>query len=397
MMAKTEADLPLSRFRVLDLTRVRAGPTAVRQLADWGANVIKIEKPARPGAGDEFGPRHVPDFQNLHRNKRSLTLNIKEPEGLALFKRLVEKADVVVENYRPEVKYRLGVDYESLKKVNPRLVYASISGFGQDGPYRDLPGYDQVAQGLGGLMSITGLPGQGPVRAGIPVADLAAGLYCAIGILVALLEREVSGEGQWLHTSLLQAQIAMLDFQAVRWLMDKEIPQQAGNYHPTSVPTGVYPTRDGHINLAVAGSEIYKRFCKVIGREAWLDDPKFSTPEARYQNRAEINDQIAKITSNRSSQEWVTLFNEVGVPCGPIYTIAETFEDAQVKRLGMAHPVNHPSLGNIEILSQAVNLERTPFRMRSAAPELGEHTEEILAELDLNPAQIDDLRKRGIV
>lgn len=396
-MSKTEAKLPLSRFSVLDLTRVRAGPTAVRQLADWGANVIKIEQPPRPGEESGFGARHGPDFQNLHRNKRSLTLNLKDPDGLAIFKRLVEKADVVVENYRPDVKHRLGIDYESLKKVNPRLVYASISGFGQAGPYGNLPGYDQVVQGLGGLMSITGLPGQGPVRAGIPVADLASGLYCAIGILVALLEREVSGEGQWLHTSLLQAQIAMLDFQAVRWLMDKEVPQQAGNYHPTSVPTGVYPTRDGHINLAVAGSEIYKRFCTAIGREAWLDDPKFSTPEARYQNRDEINGLIAEITATRSSQEWVTLFNEVGVPCGPIYTIAQTFEDPQVQHLGMAHRVNHPILGDIEILSQAVNLERTPFQMRSATPELGEHTEEILSELNINAAQVDDLRKRGVV
>ncbi|NIP26317.1 MAG: CoA transferase, partial [Phycisphaerae bacterium] len=304
-MTKTQASLPLSRFKVLDLTRVRAGPTAVRQLADWGANVIKVEKPSRPGEESGFASRHGPDFQNLHRNKRSMTLNLKDPEGLAIFKRMVEKADVVVENYRPEVKYRLGIDYESLKKVNARLVYASISGFGQNGPYRNLPGYDQVAQGLGGLMSITGLPGQGPVRTGIPIADLTSGLYCAIGILVALLEREVSGEGQWVHTSLLEAQIAMLDFQAVRWLMDKDIPQQAGNYHPTSVPTGVYPTRDGHINIAVAGSEIYKRFCQVIGREDWLDDPKFSTPEARYQNRDEMNATIAEITATRSSQEWV--------------------------------------------------------------------------------------------
>jgi crotonobetainyl-CoA:carnitine CoA-transferase CaiB-like acyl-CoA transferase len=396
-MTKTQPTLPLSRFKVLDLTRVRAGPTAVRQLADWGANVIKVEKPSRPGEESGFASRHGPDFQNLHRNKRSMTLNLKDPEGVAIFKRIVEKVDVVVENYRPEVKYRLGIDYESLKKVNARLVYASISGFGQNGPYRNLPGYDQVAQGLGGLMSITGLPGQGPVRAGIPIADLTAGLYCAIGILVALLEREESGEGQWVHTSLLEAQIAMLDFQAVRWLMDKDIPQQAGNYHPTSVPTGVYPTRDGHINIAVAGSEIYKRFCQVIGREDWLDDPKFSTPEARYQNRDEINADIAEITATRSSQEWVRLFNEASVPCGPINTIDKTFEDPQVRHLGMAQPVKHSTLGTIEILSQAVHLERTPFQMRSASPDPGEHTEEILSELNINADQVADLRRRGIV
>jgi formyl-CoA transferase len=396
-MTNTQANLPLSQFTVLDLTRVRAGPTAVRQLADWGANVIKVEKPSRPGQESGFGPRHGPDFQNLHRNKRSVTLNLKDPDGLAIFKRMVDKADVVVENYRPDVKYRLGIDYESLKKVNPRLIYGSISGFGQDGPYRNLPGYDQVAQGLGGLMSITGLPGQGPVRTGIPIADLTAGLYCAIGILVALLEREVSGQGQWVHTSLLQAQIAMLDFQAVRWLMAKEIPPQAGNYHPTSMPTGVYPTRDGHINIAVAGTEIYKRFCQVIGREDWLDDPKFATAEARHQNRDELNGYIAKITSTRSTKEWTTLFNQASVPCGPINTIDQTFEDPQVQHLGMAHPVNHPTLGTIEILSQAVNLERTPFQMRSASPDPGQHTEEILGELNINHDQIDHLRERDVI
>lgn len=396
-MTNTQANLPLSRFTVLDLTRVRAGPTAVRQLADWGANVVKVEKPPRSGRESGFGPRHGPDFQNLHRNKRSVTLNLKEPEGLAIFKRLVGKADVVVENYRPDVKYRLGIDYESLKKVNPGLIYASISGFGQDGPYRNLPGYDQVAQGLGGLMSITGLPGQGPVRAGIPVADLTAGLYCALGILVALLEREVSGEGQWVHTSLLQAQIAMLDFQAVRWLMAKEVPQQAGNYHPTSMPTGVYPTRDGHINIAVAGTAIYRRFCQVIGREDWLDDPRFATSEARHQNRDELNGYINEITSTRSTKEWTTLFNEAGIPCGPINTVDQTFEDPQVRHLGMAHPVDHPTLGIIDILSQAVNLERTPFQMRSAAPDPGQHTEEILAELNLSHDQIDHLRERGVI
>jgi len=394
----TQTNLPLGRFKVLDLTRVRSGPTAVRQLADWGAAVIKIEQPTQPGQTIGLGgPRHGPDFQNLHRNKRSLSLNLKEPAGLEIFKRLVEQADVVVENYRPEVKFRLGIDYESLKPLNPGLVYASISGFGQSGPYSDLPGYDQVAQGLGGLMSITGLPGQGPVRAGIPVADLTAGLYAAIGILVALLERQVSGEGQWLHTSLLQAQVAMLDFQAARWLMEADLPQQAGNYHPTSVPTGLYPTSDGHINLAVAGSEIYGRFCRVIGREEWLAEAKFATPEARYENRAEMNQAITDITLTRSSAEWTRLFNEAGVPCGPVNSIDQTLADPQVKHLGLAQPVNHPVLGWIELLGQAVQLERTPFRMRSATPEQGQHTAEILAELGLDRDQIDELRERGAI
>ncbi len=226
--------LPLSRFKVIDLTRVRAGPTCVRQLADWGADVIKVE--AAEGDGGLGGPRHGPDFQNLHRNKRSITLDLKKPDGLEVLYRLVKGADVVVENYRPDVKFRLKVDYERLRAINPRLVYGSISGFGQDGPYRDRPGFDQIAQGMGGLMSITGLPGQGPVRVGIPVADLTAGVFCAMGILVALLEREVSGEGQWVQSSLLAAQIAMLDFQAARWLIAKEVPgpgrQQSSDQHP---------------------------------------------------------------------------------------------------------------------------------------------------------------------
>src|SRR6202163_1833433 len=249
-MSFTPASKALARFKVLDLTRVRAGPTAARQLADWGADVIKIELPRGLDQADMGGPRHGPDFQNLHRNKRSLTLNLKEADGVAIFKRMVETADVVIENYRPDVKFRLGIDYESVRSINKRIVYGSISGFGEDGPYRERPGFDQIAQGMGGLMSITGLPGQGPVRVGIPVADLTAGLFCALGIMVALLEREQSGEGQWIQTSLLQAQIFMLDFQASRYLVKGEVAKQAGNNHPTSIPTGVFKTADGYINIA---------------------------------------------------------------------------------------------------------------------------------------------------
>src|SRR5262250_641959 len=270
------ASRALERFTVLDLTRVRAGPTCVRQLADWGANVIKIELPPEPGGGEPLGgPREGSDFQNLHRNKRSMTLNLKAPAALAAFKRMVKKADVVVENFRPDVKRRLGIDYPQLRKINPKLIYASISGFGQTGPYAERPGFDQIAQGMGGLMSITGLPGQGPVRVGIPVADLGAGIFAATGILVALLEREVSGEGQWVRSSLLQAQIQLLDFQAARWLIGHEVPGQAGNDHPTSIPTGVFPTSDGHINIAAAGSHIYKRFCAAIGAPELIDHPDY--------------------------------------------------------------------------------------------------------------------------
>src|ERR1051326_6929663 len=284
------APMPLSRFTVLDLTRVRAGPTAVRQLADWGAKVIKIETPHEPGAGEAMGgPRHGPDFQNLHRNKRSLTLDLKSADGIEIFRKLVRGADVLVENYRPDVKTRLGIDYAALKALNPRLVYGSISGFGQSGPYRDRPGFDQIAQGMGGLMSITGLPGQGPVRVGIPVADLSAGIFCAMGILVALLEREVSGQGQWVESSLLAAQIAMLDFQAARWLIAREVPEQAGNDHPTSIPTGVFRTRDGYINIASAGDDIFRRLCQALDRPDLADHPDYQGGRDRSKNRKSLN------------------------------------------------------------------------------------------------------------
>jgi crotonobetainyl-CoA:carnitine CoA-transferase CaiB-like acyl-CoA transferase len=387
--------LPLARFKVIDLTRVRAGPTAVRQLADWGADVIKVEAPA--GDAGLGGARLGPDFQNLHRNKRSITLDLKQPEGLDILKRLVRDADVVVENYRPDVKFRLGVDYESLQAINPRLVYASVSGFGQSGPYRDRPGFDQIAQGMGGLMSITGLPGQGPVRVGIPVADLTAGIFAAMGVLVALLEREESGEGQWVQTSLLQAQIAMLDFQAARWLVAKEVPGQAGNNHPTSIPTGVFKTADGHINIAAAGDEIYRRLCKALRAEHLANDPAYRTDKGRSDNRDRLNAAIEAITVEKSSTEWIERLNAAGVPSGPINRMDEVFADPQVKHLGIATPVEHPKLGNIELVGQAVTLSRTPWQLRRPTPEAGEHTNAVLHELGYSEADIAALRERKVV
>lgn len=388
----------LSRFSVLDLSRVRAGPTAVRQLADWGAQVIKVETPTQIENGEPLGgPRHGPDFQNLHRNKRSLTLNLRTPEGVAVLKELVRRADVLVENFRPDVKYRLGIDYESLRNINPRLVYASISGFGQDGPYRDRPGFDQIAQGMGGLMSITGLPGQGPVRAGIPVADLSAGVFCAMGILIALLERETSGEGQWVQTSLLEAQISMLDFQAERWLLNHDVPKQAGNDHPTSIPTGVFPTVDGHINIAASGQAMWSRLCQALGAEKLLDDPDFKTDAGRSKHRARLNRELAAVTATRTSADWVRLLNDAGVPCGPIYSIDQVFADEQVRHLGIAQTVPHPVLGDVRLVGQPVHLSRTPSALHAAAPEKGEHTDEILRELGYDDPAIEDLRRRQIV
>jgi formyl-CoA transferase len=386
---------PLARFKVIDLTRVRAGPTAVRQLADWGADVIKIEAPE--GDAGLGGERHGPDFQNLHRNKRSLTLNLKAPEGLAVLKRLVGQADVVVENYRPDVKFRLGVDYESLKAINPRIVYASISGFGQDGPYRDRPGFDQIAQGMGGLMSITGEPGHGPMRVGIPVADLTAGIFAAMGILIALLEREQSGEGQWVKSSLLGAQISMLDFQAARWTIGREVPGQAGNNHPTSIPTGVFATADGHINIAAAGDDIYRRFCRAIGADHLAADPLFATGRARSANRDALNEAIGAIIRGKTSADWIEALNAAGVPSGPIYAMDQVFADAQVKHLAMTRTVAHPVLGDVEVVGQPIELSRTPWSVRSATPEPGEHTDAVLAELGYGAEEIAALRASKVV
>jgi formyl-CoA transferase len=379
---------------VLDLTRVRAGPTCVRQLADWGANVIKIEMPEGLEAGEPLGgPRQSSDFQNLHRNKRSLTLNLKSEQGVAIFKRMAEQADVVVENYRPDVKERLGIDYESLRAINPRLIYASISGFGQDGPYRERPGFDQIAQGMGGLMSITGLPGQGPVRVGIPVADLCAGLFGAIGILTALLEREQSGEGQWVQTSLLQAQIFMLDFQAARWLVSGEVPKQAGNNHPTSIPTGVFRTSDGHINVATTGQRMWERFCSAIGAPELISHADYATGALRSKNRDALGRAIEERMARQTSHEWIARLNEAGVPCGPIYSVDQVFTDPQVQHLGIAQDVPTADSTPLRLVGQPIKLERTPSRMAAPPPALGEHTDEVLREFGFSDADITEARR----
>ena len=392
----TDTSLPLSRFKVLDLTRARSGPTCVRQLADWGADTIKIEAPDPEGDGDNGG-RKSSDFQNLHRNKRSMTLNLKAPAGREIFMKLVGTADVVVENYRPRVKDRLGIDYESLRAVNPRIVLGSISGFGQDGPYADRPGYDQVAQGMGGLMSVTGHPGQGPVRAGTAIADITAGLYCAMGIMAALLEREISGEGQWVDSSLLAAQIAVMDFQAARWTVDREVAPQAGNDHPLYMPTGMFETADGFINIAASGDEMFSRLCAALGTEELLGDPRFADGPARGRNRAALNEAVAAVTRTATTAEWVERLNRGGVPSGPVYSLDRTFADPQVRHIGMAAPVDHPTRGRIELVGQPVRFHRTPWRLRNASPEMGEHTRAILADLGYSEEEIDRLRKRNVL
>jgi formyl-CoA transferase len=390
------ASKALARFTVLDLTRVRSGPTCVRQLADWGANVIKIETP--PGVEEPMGgPREGGDFQNLHRNKRSMTLNLKKPEGIAALKRMAKKADVLVENFRPDVKKRLGIDYKTLSKINPKLVYASISGFGQDGPYANRPGFDQIAQGMGGLMSVTGLPGQGPVRVGIPIADLSAGLLTSLGILVALLEREKSKKGQQVTSSLLQAQIFMLDFQAARYLVQGEVAKQAGNNHPTSAPTGVYKTDDGYINIATAGQRIWKRFCEVIGAPELVKNPDYIDGAARSKNRDPLDVEINKRLVGKTSNEWVEIMNEAGVPCGPIYNIDQMFADPQVKHLGIAQSVAKKDKSKMYLVGQGVTLSRTPSKLVVRPPELGEHTDSVLKEFGFSKRDITALHKAQAV
>jgi len=397
-MTMSDYQGPLSRFTVLDLTRVRSGPTAVRQFADWGANVIKIEAPeAVDTAKGMGGARSGPDFQSIHRNKRSLTLNLKEPEALEIFLKMVETADVVVENFRPDVKERLGVAYEDLKKVNKGIVLLSISGFGQDGPYAKRPGFDQIAQGMGGLMSITGLPGQGPVRAGIPIADLTAGMYGAMGVMIALLEREVSGEGQWVQTSLLQAMVAMLDFQAARYLIKGEVAGQAGNNHPTSIPTGVFKTSDGYINIAAAGDQMWDRICALFGDDEITNNPDFATGELRSKNRDAVNAALEKHTQNYTSDGLIEALVGASVPCGPINTIDKIFADPQVNHLKLRHPVESKSLGKMDLLAQAVMLSRFEPKYGMATPDRGEHTDDILKEYGYTDEQIAAYREKIVV
>jgi len=394
----TERSMALRSVKVLDLTRVRAGPTCCRVLADFGADVIKIEAPvgADPSAGVS-GARHGYDMLNLHRNKRALTLNLKAPEGRALFLRMAENADVVVENFRPDVKDRLGIAYEDLAAVNPKIILASISGFGQDGPYAKRAGFDQIAQGMGGLMGVTGNPAEGPMRAGAAVADSSSGLYAAIGILVALQERSVSGQGQWVQSSLLEAQIAMMDFQAARYLVDGEVPKSTGNDHPYVTPMGVVATKDGHMNLGVGSDAQFAALCRLIDRPDWALDAKYATMQARFDNRPELWNLLKPIFAERTTDTWVSALEEVGVPAGPIYGMDEVFADPQVQHLGMAAPIYHPARGETRLVAQPITLSRTPASVYASAPDAGEHTDTILSEVGLTPGEIATLREKSVI
>ena len=396
--APTESPrLPLSRFKVIDLTLARAGPSCVRTLADWGADVIRVEPPPEESEASELvGRRDGSDFQNLHRNKRAITLNLKTDEGREILMRLAERADVVVENMRPGVTRRLGVDFESVRKRNPRIVYGSISGFGQYGPYTARPSIDQIAQGMSGIMSVTGLPGQGPVRVGVAVTDIMAGSFLAQGILIALLDREVSGAGRWVQTSLIEAGITLLDFQATRWTMDKKVPPQEGNYHPTNVPMGLYPTADGFLNLSATGRN-FQKFCKLIGREKAAADPRFATAGLRSRNKDALNDLIAGALRAKTSHEWFEMMVEAGIPCGPVYNIRDVFADPQVETLRIKRAVKHPRLGELDLIAQPCEITGFDRSIRSATPDLGEHNDEILQSLGYDAEAIEKLKAKRII
>lgn len=393
--------LPLDDIRVIDLTVARAGPTCVRQLADWGADVVRVEAPTDPGQPGVAGEdRHGSDVQYVHRNKRALSLDLRQDRARAILMELVDGADVLVENMRPGVKARLGFDWDTVHARNPRLVMASISGFGQDGPYADRGGVDQIAQGMGGLMSVTGEPGRGPMRVGIPVSDLASGLFCAIGVLAALHDRDRTGQGRWVHTSLLESMVAMMDLQAARWTVDGVVPGQEGNHHPTLMPMGCFESADGHVNVAGPSGRLWRGFCAAIGREDLLTDPRFDSGAKRHERRGELNGIIADVLRTRTTAEWVDTLTTHGVPAGPVNSMDQVFADPQVRHLALTAALEHPVLGRMDLVRHPVRMTGDggpSATVRTHAPDPGEHTDEILAELGRTDEQIAALRHDGVV
>ena len=391
--------LPLSGFKVLDLTIARAGPTAVRLLADWGADVTRVEPPARKDRGSVTGRRRGSDEQNLHRNKRSLCLDLKTPKGAQVLRRLIAQSDVVAENFRSDVKTRLGLDYEQLKKLNPRIILASISGFGQDGPYSDRPGVDQIVQGMSGLSSVTGEPGRGAVRTGIAISDTTAGMFLGQGILLALLHRERTGEGQWVHTSLIEGMLNKLDFQGARYTVAGDVPVQEGNAHPTQVPMSTFDASDGQVNICASTQNMWAGFCEALGAHALHQNVDYQSFESRVVHRRELDAAVNEVTRGFTVAELVAKLNPAGVPCGPVYDIGQAFEDLQVKHLRMTRPAKHPVLGEVNLIRSPINLSAFPHPeyFHHAAPDPGEQTDALLAELGYGADEIAAMKSEGAV
>ena len=402
----------LSHIRVLDLSRILAGPWAGQILADLGADVIKVE---RPGPGDDtrgWGPPWIKDDQGqdtsvasyylcANRNKRSITVDITQPEGQDIVRRLAAQSDVVLENFKLGGLKQYGLDYDSLKAVNLRLVYCSITGFGQDGPYAPRAGYDFLIQGLGGLMSITGRPdgepGAGPMKVGVALTDILTGLYATNAVLAALAWREKSGEGQYIDMALLDVQVACLANQAMNYLATGSNPRRMGNAHPSIVPYQDFPTADGHMILAIGNDGQFARFCEVAGRPELAADARFATNRARVENRAELIPLLNEITATRTTTEWIAQLEARAVPCGPINGLAEVFADPQVQARGLAVKMPHSEAGEVPLVASPIRLSKTPVEYRRAPPLVGEHTDEILADLGVDAAGIAGLRERGVV
>ena len=389
--------LPLSGYKVLDLTIARAGPTAVRLLADWGADVIKVEPPAT--AGSITGTRRGPDEQNLHRNKRGLCIDLKKEAGHALFLDLTKQADIIVENFRADVKHRLRIDYESVRAVNERIIYASISGFGQEGPYSERPGVDQIVQGMSGLMSITGEPGRGPMRVGIAISDTAAGMFLGQGILLALLERERTGKGQWVHTSLLESMLSKLDFQGARYTMLGDIPAQQGNDHPTAFPMGTFACADGFVNIAAPTERMWVSFLDAIADDDLRHREEYGSPRDRIRNKQQLKIDMESAIASLNTLELVEKLNAAGVPCGPINDIKEGFDNPQAEFLRMQVPAPHPDLGDVQLIRSPINLSlhTHPEAFDRAAPDPGQDSREVLASFEIDGARIESLVEEGAI
>ena len=395
----------LSHLRVLDLSRVLAGPWASQVLADLGAEVIKVE---RPGSGDDtrsWGPPWVDEasgqsayFLSTNRGKRSITVDLARAEGQDIVRRLAARSDVLLENYKAGALDRYGLGNARLAAENPRLVYCSITGFGQTGPYRERAGYDFLIQGMGGLMSLTGEPDGEPMKVGVAITDILTGMYAATAVLAALEHRGRTGRGQHVDLALLDVQVAMLANQAQGYLVTRQVPARLGNAHPSIVPYQAFATRDGHIVIAVGNDGQFQRLCAAAGQPALADDPRFATNAARVANRAELVTLLAKLVAGRSSREWIETLEAATVPCGPINDLAQVFADPQVRHRGMEMAASGPPGRSVPMVRSPIRLSETPVRSGAAAPSLGEHTEEVLSELlGMSPAEVAALRALGVV